>query len=364
MFTHKHYVPILKAKEGEFKALNETAATTKDSITPLMEVVDLPWDYDNDIEAKTIEDHLSKIGRKIQDNWGANRRIFVDSNQIDGRRKMSDGITHHLIHLFNDFRGKGLATIPTTGIERHMDYKSAVASIVSADKRGICLRLQNIDLSKPNLKAIIYADLTLYSVSPEETDLVIDIQSLIGADIALVALGIVTFTNTILPYLHEWRSLTVASSAFPTDLSDIAVGTISTIDRDDWNLWNLLLAAAIARLPSFGDYAIAHPESVDLDPRLMTISASIRYTCDKDWLILRGKSTKLLGWGQYHALCQTLISLGMPPYCGPTFSWGDKYISDCSNPSPTVGPGNATVWRKVATNHHLEKVVSQISSFP
>ena len=34
MFDHTHYVPILKGKEGEFSALRELKAETKDLLTP------------------------------------------------------------------------------------------------------------------------------------------------------------------------------------------------------------------------------------------------------------------------------------------------------------------------------------------
>ena len=45
---------------------------------------------------------------------------------------------------------------------------------------------------------------------------------------------------------------------------------------------------------------------------------------------------------------------------GPEFSEGDRYISECAGGS--AGTGNLTTWRKVGTNHHLEKVVRDISS--
>lgn len=48
MFTHKHYVPILKAKEGEFKALQETFPATEEAMTPLFEIPNIIWDYEDE----------------------------------------------------------------------------------------------------------------------------------------------------------------------------------------------------------------------------------------------------------------------------------------------------------------------------
>jgi hypothetical protein len=62
---------------------------------------------------------------------------------------------------------------------------------------------------------------------------------------------------------------------------------------------------------------------------------------------------------QYQKLCQAVTSSSC--YSGAEFSYGDKYIADCAAGEESTG--NLTTWRKVGTNHHLAKVVSDISSF-
>lgn len=357
---HKQYVPILKAKEGEFKALQDSFPATKDSMTPLLEIVGIPWDYAEEQDAKTIDEHLSKISKKILDAWGTDRKIFVDSNIIDGISVMLDGTTHHLVFLFNEFRRNALNTIPVTGLERHADYKRAVQAIHGTDKKGICLRIKNEDLPKADLKALIDADLAYYNVSPAEVDLIIDLDTITGTATDLLVLTISNVINNTFPYLQDWRTFTLASSAFPPDLSDIRASTIDTIDRLDWQLWRALLNNPLKRIPAFGDYSIAHPEVNELDPRMITMSASIRYTADDYWLIVRGRSTKQHGYIQYHALSLTLIA--RPEYCGSAYSWGDDYIDKCA--AQTVGTGNPTTWRRVANNHHFQKVITQLSNLP
>jgi hypothetical protein len=108
----------------------------------------------------------------------------------------------------------------------------------------------------------------------------------------------------------------------------------------------------------FGDYAIAHPVPTELDPRTMRMSASIRFTTDEDWLIVKGKNVRQYGFDQYFELCRTLV--GLPEYLGENFSWGDRFIARCARGS--AGPGNATTCRKVGTNHHLTLVARQLAT--
>jgi Beta protein len=51
------------------------------------------------------------------------------------------------------------------------------------------------------------------------------------------------------------------------------------------------------RLPTFGDYAVAHPDPSrgDVDPKVMSISAGLRYTIDDEWLVAKGGLYKATG---------------------------------------------------------------------
>jgi hypothetical protein len=135
----------------------------------------------------------------------------------------------------------------------------------------------------------------------------------------------------------------------------------STLPRREWELWKTLQRRP-GILPRhdliFGDYAITHPVPKELDPRTMRMSASIRYTTRDNWLVVKGRNVRQYGFEQYFELCKELVQ--RPEYEGRDFSWGDKYISDCAD--GMTGPGNATTWRKVGTNHHLTRVMREIAN--
>src|SRR5947207_11870660 len=81
MFDHTHYVPILKGKEGEYQALSELTPTIKSKLTPLIEPIPIPYDFANEIPAKTVDEHLENFVSKIVLNWGLDP-IFFDLDWI------------------------------------------------------------------------------------------------------------------------------------------------------------------------------------------------------------------------------------------------------------------------------------------
>jgi len=110
-------------------------------------------------------------------------------------------------------------------------------------------------------------------------------------------------------------------------------------------------------MPVFGDYAIAHPDPGEVDPRIMKASASVRYTTEDHWIVPKGRNLRGHGYDQFFSVCEALIE--RDEYSGCGFSWGDQYIWDCAH--RLKGPGNLTTWRKVGTSHHLAFVVDQLS---
>jgi hypothetical protein len=109
MFDHTHYVPILKGKEGEYLALKDLTIIAKDGLTPLIEIPSIPYDFENDRPAKTIDEHLEKVVQKIKTCWGEGRTLFVDFGLIPPSEIMSDG-TQPLKSIFDAARDEGFGS--------------------------------------------------------------------------------------------------------------------------------------------------------------------------------------------------------------------------------------------------------------
>lgn len=93
----------------------------------------------------------------------------------------------------------------------------------------------------------------------------------------------------------------------------------------------------------------------------MNTSASIRYTAEEHWVIMRGaglRNENGPGYAQYSA--NALLLQMRPEYRGPAFCAGDQYIDDIVNGRKNTG--TPTTWLQAGMNHHLTLVASQIAT--
>lgn len=94
----------------------------------------------------------------------------------------------------------------------------------------------------------------------------------------------------------------------------------------------------------------------------MNPSASVKYTIDDGWLIIRGQGTRTPGTGGFSQfLAHAALLVSRPEYCGANFSWGDEMISDIA--AGTQGSGNLETWVRIGVNHHIEFVVDRLASY-
>jgi Beta protein len=356
MNSSTRYVPVLKGRDGEYGALQTLSESVWGVLTPVLELPPIPWDFEADRPARSIDTHLKKVGQKIERAWGTDRDIFVDLIWISETEKMADN-QHPLDFVFSALRSRSVRAVPVAGLIRGDEYLSACRAIIAQDRRGACLRIQREDFADfPDTRSRIEEVMRAINVSVGDVDLLLDLRSLTQRSIE--AVGVFELIQSI-PRLNDWRSLITAATSFPQNLIGIPPSDSTYIDRKEWQLWidTTSLIHATGRIPTFGDYAISHPEPAEVDPRIMRPSASVRYTCDSAWLVLKARNLRDHGYEQFHEVCRELIH--KPDYAGPEFSWGDRYIADCA--AERVGTGNLTTWRKVGTSHHLATVVNEIS---
>jgi hypothetical protein len=360
MFDEFHYVPLLKAKAGEMRALQDLREENRDGITPLLDVVPIPWDFVEDRPAKAVDQHLATLASQTERSWGTERTFFVDLATIEDE-PLIDGRAP-LRHVMDAYRAIGAQAIPVTGPGRSAAYQAAVTKAAQTDHRGVCVRVPLEELGKPQrLRDTLVALLADLGVTAAEADLILDFEAIRPSQVSLV----VSQATLLFDALSQaaWRSLTFAAGAFPESLERVGADTIDLIARSDWAAWQSLVLgdeADLQRFPAFGDYGIAGVEFSEIDPRIMQMSANVRYTAEDAWVILKGRSVKK-GFDQFHRLSAALVR--RTDFCGEAFSAGDQYIARCARRE--VGPGNATTWRQVGTNHHLtfvERALANLSA--
>ncbi len=359
------YLPILKGKEGEYSALEALTPDVKELICPLIEVPEIPFDYIDNRPAKSLEEHVRGVAEKMEKCWGTSGSLYIDIPWLD-TDELTEGDVHHpLSQILQDGLDRGLQVIPVFGFDRPESYKSAVKDAVDHYRRGFCLRLRVADFAEDReLETEIDVLLQHLGTTETEVDVLIDLGDLRSNGMEGDEVRDLMFARATLGSvpLRQWRMLALAAASFPVNLSGVDSNATTLVPRSEWRLWNSVrrhpTRLPANRVPIFGDYAISNPFPTEMDPRMMRMSASIRYTTEDSWLVVKGKNVRNHGYEQYRTLSRALID--SPAFYGPGYSWGDQFITECAGGK--VGTGNATSWRKVGTNHHLTVVARQIST--
>lgn len=336
---HRHYVPILKAKAGERRALRQTKWETKCCITPLVELVP---DTGSTVAA----------GAELVREWGVKRPLMLDGRALG---QHGDGNKVPFLEAAEEFQRLGGAIIPVVSPGCSEEFLEAVRHTAKRSGAGVCIRLEDESLSVtlPSDVESLVSDL---EADPAEVDIVIDLKEVAETDRHRSSF-VASAAINMLPGVHEWRMLVLAGSSFPY-VTPSGSG-IHAITRVEWGIWrNLVAAADLRRLPAFGDYAVQNPRLVKATTDVMILSPTIRYADDESWLIFKGSKPKVDNpWAlQMRDLCKTLLD-------HPAFvhvSWGDQYIVECAGGSENVG--GATEWRAVGTSHHIGVVTRQIAN--
>jgi hypothetical protein len=333
-FKYDHYVPVLRWKRAERVGLRELGDNVRRQITPFLELV------------PTADNTASKLSDEIKRTW-AFAPFFMDFINLPDTQEKDIVAT-----VSNALRMGGMRPIFVTGLSRASHYQTAIARAVATDKRGACIRLYPHDLASSWLPIHLADVLQLLGLQPENVDIVADYQRL--ADFAM------PFQELCkkLPHLTRWRTFTVISGAFSKDLTEYDKNGQYIRPREDWLFWHAHKNARLERRPTYGDYGIQHALYKE-PPERSNPSASIRYTSDDYWVIMRGEglfNEDGPGNAQYGANAQLLCE--REEFCGRSFSYGDKYIHNLSN---GFGTGTPETLLRAGTNHHITFVTDQLS---
>jgi hypothetical protein len=351
----QRYIPCLRWKQGEYQALLRLSPDVRSMIVPLIDAAEIGFDFEEQEESKSIDEHLSLFAKRVREKWGTGN-CFVDMHLIEASQRMANG-KHPVSFVFDDLRFKGVRAIPVMGINQDSHWQDAIQNAVDHDGHGFCFRIGLEDALKPNLRALLDNLLQKYGRQVEQCDLIIDE---LGPNFEPID-GFVGLLETIiinLPHLNRWRSFGLIGTSFPPSLGPLGSGT-SIVPRYEWQAYKKLIVrlnSSGIRLPIFGDYAINRPEVSKVDQRFMKTKANIRYTINNNWLIVRGQNIR--DYTEYKGLCAAIVSSKL--YLGPGFSLGDRYILDCSKSMAKTG--NHTTWRWVGANHHLSSVAQDVAN--
>jgi len=347
------YVPILKWRQGEYQALTRLNESVKDHIVPLIVVPPIEFDFEERVAKKTAQDHIEPFSKRFSDKWG--RHTLIELHTSLDSETMDNGLSV-VSHIFTELRKEDLLVVPVCGFSSSNILLNEIKKIVAIDNKGICIRVRLEELMNPSFNSSVDNLMTKLLIKHTDIDLVLDIgkpQSFTPYNIFSKA--IISAVKKI-NQLNDFRSFIFSATSL--NLSEIRKPG-GEVTRHEWLLYQQLIKDINdLRTPSFGDYTIDTPEFLKQDMRMIKPAGKIVYTGDDVWFITKGTAYRD-NPAQMKDLCKIIVQSSH--YCGPAFSHGDERINDTMN--GTANTGNLSTWKQVGVNHHLTKVVNQLSIF-
>jgi hypothetical protein len=357
MISQNQYAPILKCKEGELKALTKLSLKQKDSVVPIVDIVDNPLkSFEEQVNAAVT--YLSK--------WDKNRLLYIDGYMVQEGELIFSG-QHYMQYIFDELTKNVFNIIPVISNIANADYFEAIKNILIKDQKGICVRIFRSETRDINLE--LDNILNYLEIDQTSVDLLIDLESVEDLTIDEISNWSIKKISEI-KHLTKYRSLIISGGNFPINLIKLKADQIHFIPRKQWLAWqNICKSSEIDRIPAYSDYAISHPQMFELDEDesqvsepdkiIPNASASIRYTHESDYIIYRGKGTRQHGYKQFFSISESLIN--SEEYYGKNHCEGDEFICKCGTEKKKTG--NLTTWRWVGTVHHITVVVNQLLQF-
>ncbi len=360
MFDHQ-YVPVLRTKEGEFRALEALAASVSASVIPLFEVSKAPINQKAGLP-KPEHKHIDDVSRDVIKATEAFSEIWIDDKIARPERIPETSDSPHA-RLFEALSDHPAIVVPVISTHRSAHYLAAAQD--HARKTGrLAVRITSEFIVGPNAADRLKAVCDSTGISASGIDLVLDVEPFNSSQKTVTFMGTVQAIRQI-PALAEWRTFTLATTALPEQAAqDEPNDSTFFRPRSCWLMWqDLLSSPEVSRKPRFGDYGIDSP-ATDLDRTFYGAPVPmIRYTIPEHWVFFRGSGkpknspTRATDWPQ---LSRRLLSSGH--FRGPDYSAGDRFIQECADGAPNHGGGSA--WRFVGVSHHVTQVVEQLTNLP
>ena len=346
------YVPVVRAKRSEWKALESLSPGVRRRIAPIIEFVPefrVPSSTRGNRRrraAQTPSEYVRRVLEEAIRSTPTGTRSFLYFGHA-GPKAEWNGVDLWAAFVGHMPTGAGITPLlDLASVGKASSFPSAV--VHSGATAG--LRIAAADIG-PTLNRSVGDAAQRLGIARPSMHLVFDLQS-DPASISHLAI------RKSVSGVADFASVSVLAGVFPLDLTQYQPGVLSE-PRVEWRVWwSEHVGTPQGERPlGYGDYTTqcAHYRASPAVPG----SVSLRYTTDDAILVFRGRQANSgagLGYEQIHGHCRLLV--GRPDYDGATFSEGDQRIHCWTNPSK--GPGNPEQWRTACLVHHMTHVVAQL----
>lgn len=363
MIVTPRYVPIVKAKAGEFDAHLSLNATARRLILPMFE---LPRFTQQVAEQVKYRDQPNPLECYLHDLAGKICRVREEESvMFDISTWPTDSVTESGEHVLS-FMAKAMAerceTIPVIGYDRWDDpeYLAALRNLSSSHER-FCLRLESYafeDMSDEDyfLEAIenIVAALDL---ATNQCNVILDLHDVTQESVVELQEKLELAMSLLSGY--DFAFISVAGCSVTPVINDMVpqINSTATVLRREMIAWQAIRASSPFPLV-FGDYGTSSPYAAEsgIAPHA---NGKIRYTVEKNYYVVRGYSrSKGEKGAQMYELAQQVAQSSV--FAGDTFSWGDSRIVQCSHQEFTGRPQD---WIAIETNHHTHYALAEVAEY-
>jgi hypothetical protein len=212
--------------------------------------------------------------------------------------------------VFDEIRKFKADAMPIASLDCTSKVVAQIASIVATDKKGVGIRARIEHVMKASFAASLGTLLKSIKVTPEETDLIVDLGTPNYEPYAAFTAALAVALAKI-PNLAAHRNFILVGCAFPNTLKEVAAPG-GFIERHDWKFYVELLAKLPKGLrpPMFGDYATVNPTFVaTMDMRKINPAGKIVYATNDRWLVRKGGAFRG-NEKQMHGLCDDVVRSG------------------------------------------------------
>jgi hypothetical protein len=352
------YVPFLKAKQNEIRAISKLSKERLSEIIPFFDIPRSDTNNPTEIKAK-IHSAKKTIERahKIASFW-----FYIDVYDIPGDVTI-DGrsIYDFVLNEFSNF-----STIPVIGLDRDPEHLKSIKKNLG-DKNYLAIRLVDDDLVSFNLTKRKLESIFKQFEDDVSFDLILDCRLIDEHNHEVIAKQCSNFLDRVdeLPRVDD---VIVTSSSIPPIITELVQSKTSCMfTRYEWELWNCLVYTSSKNVV-YGDYSVVSPEYADTNIPVELMRSvqcpKVIYTDLDKAFVTRGGALKTNGDNQFYQLAEDVLNCGH--YRKKHFSLGDEYIDDVANKKLTkrlkggiyvTTCGSPSKWIETTVNCHVSFMI-------
>lgn len=359
------YVPIVKAKQGEFDAYNHLEDISKKKILPLFELPKFTQSTNERVaykdKANPIECYLCDLTNNISSARGS-LPTMVDIFTWSPNSTLENG-EHILNFSINRLVQLGVPVIPVIGYDRWEDteYSNALLHIDNTHGK-FALRLESYAfedmIDEDHFFECIDDIIDSVGMDPNLCNVILDFSDVTKSSVVDIQEKITKAVFLLSKY--NFKFISIAGCSITAVVNDMVPSVDSTgiVLRREMVAWQACRSLIKSNNLIFGDYGIASPNAAEgvIAP---DANGKIRYTIKNNYFVVRGHSRRQGNKGAQMYELSKLVT-DSKHYMGMSYSWGDKRIMNCSNKE---FKGNLMNWISIDLNHHIQAVLSEIFEF-